>query len=118
MSVTHSSPLVAPVFVVVAPTETTLCSFTRDQLKGAKRVTVQVFNMDAAQTFTGTVYRRKAGMDAWAPSTVPDFFSVNALLSVMADLDVEGTDELEVRGSMSGAGGTVQIGATRKASTP
>ena len=118
MSVTQSSPLVAPVTAAVAPAETTQCSFSRDQLKGAKRVTVQVHNTDATQTFAGTVYRRKAGMTAWAPSTVPDFSSVNPLSSVMCDLDVEGTDELELRGVMSGAGGGVVVGATRKASSP
>jgi hypothetical protein len=118
MSVSQSSPLVAPVTVVVAPTETTLCSFARDTLKGAKRVTVQVYNANAAQTFVGVVYRRKTGMSAWAPSTIGDFASVGPLTSVMADLDVEGTDELELRGTMSGAGGNVQVGATRKAATP
>lgn len=118
MSVSQSSPLVAPVTVTVAPTETTLCSFTRDTLKGAKRVTVQVYNANASQTFVGLVYRRKAGMSAWALSTLSDFVSVGPLSSAMADLDVEGTDELEVRGTMSGAGGNVQVGATRKAATP
>lgn len=118
MSVSQSSPLVAPVTVSVAPTETTLCSFTRETLKGAKQVTIQVVNLDAAQTFVGIVYRRKAGMSAWAPSTLPDFSSVNALSSVMVDIPVEGTDELELRGTMSGAGGNMQVGATRKASTP
>jgi hypothetical protein len=118
MSVSQTSPLVAPVLVSVAPTETTLCSFARDTLKGAKRVTVQVYNTDATQTFEGLIYRRKAGMSAWAPSTMPDFASVAPLASVMADIDVEGTDELELRGTMSGLGGDIQVGATRKAATP
>jgi hypothetical protein len=118
MSVSISSPLVAPVTVAVAPTETTVCSFKRGTLQGAKRITIQVSNLDATQTFNGTVYRRKAGMAAWAPSTIPDFTDLLPLTSVMADLDVEGTDELEVRGTMSGSGGDVEVGATRKAATP
>lgn len=118
MSVSQSSPLTGPTTVAVAPTETTLCSFNRDTLKGASRITVQVYNTDAAQTFAGIVYRRKANMSAWAPSTITDFSSVDPLTSAMADLDVAGTDELELRGTMSGAGGDIQVGATRKAATP
>lgn len=116
MSVGQTFTLVAATTVAVAPTETTLCSLTRTMLRGAERVSVQVYNTDAAQTFVGTVYRRKADMGAWAASTLPDFSSVGALSSVMADIDVEGTDELEVRGTMSGAGGDVQIGVTKVAS--
>jgi hypothetical protein len=81
-------------------------------------VTIQVVNLDGTQTFAGIIYRRKTGMSAWAPSSIPDFASVAAGASVMADLDVEGTDELELRGTMSGAGGSVQVGATRKGATP
>jgi hypothetical protein len=104
--------------VTVAPTETTVASFARSMLNGAKRVTVQVVNLDVTQTFVGVVYRKKSGMSAWAPSTMPDFASIGPLTSVMADLDVEGTDLLEIRGTMSGAGGDVEVGATRKAATP
>jgi hypothetical protein len=47
-----------------------------------------------------------------------DFASVAAGSAVVADIDVEGTDELELRGTMSGAGGSVTVKATRKAATP
>jgi hypothetical protein len=87
-------------------------------MKGAKQVTIQVVNLDATQTFVGIVYRRKAGMSAWAPSTLPDFSSVGPLASVMVDIPVRGTDELELRGTMSGIGGNMQVGATRMAATP
>jgi hypothetical protein len=79
---------------------------------------VGVQNDDGSQTFAGTVYRRLAGMTVWAASTIGDFGSIAAGTSVVADLDVEGTDELEVRGTMSGAGGNVRVKATRKAATP
>ena len=104
--------------VAVAPTETTILSVSRDTLRGAKRLTVGVENLDATQTFAGVVYRRMSGMTTWAASSLPDFSSMPALSSVVSDLDVEGTDELEVRGTMSGAGGDVLVRANRKASTP
>lgn len=118
MSVSISGPLSAAVTVAVAPTETTVLSVSRDTLRGAKRLTVGVENLDGTQSFTGAVYRRMSGMTAWAASSVADFASMTAGSSVVADLDVEGTDELEVRGTMSGAGGDVLVRANRKASTP
>lgn len=118
MSVSVSAPLLAPTTVAVAPTETVVCSFTRDSLKGAKRLTVQVSNADATQTFAGTVYRRLRGMTLWTASTIGDFGSIAPSTAVVADLDVEGTDEVEVRGTMSGAGGNVSVAANRKAATP
>lgn len=102
----------------VGPTETTVDSFTADELRAAKRITLQVVNLDPTQTFTGILYRKKTGMSAWAPSTMPDFSSIGPLGSAMADIDVEGTDQLELRGTMDGLGGDVQSGATRKAATP
>ena len=36
----------------------------------------------------------------------------------MADVDVEGTDELELRLTASGAGCDVEVAATRKAASP
>jgi hypothetical protein len=118
MTVSTSSPLNAVTTVAVAPTETVVLSVARESLRGAKRITVGVQNDDGSQTFAGTVYRRLAGMTVWAASTIGDFGSIAAGTSVVADLDVEGTDELEVRGTMSGAGGNVRVKATRKAATP
>lgn len=118
MTVSISNSLNAATSVSVAPTETTVLSVSRDLLRGAKRVTVGLQNNDASQTFSGTVYRRLNGMTTWAASGMVDFSSVLPLSAVVADLDVEGTDELELRGYMSGAGGTVVVKATRKAATP
>lgn len=118
MSVNPASPLQTPVTVAVAPTETTVLTVTRDSLRAARRITVQIYNADAAQTFAGVVYRKVRNMTAYAVSTLPDFSSIGPLSSVMADLDVEGTDELQIRGTMSGAGGNVQVGATRKGDSP
>ncbi len=118
MTVSTSSPLNAATTVAVAPTETTVLSVSRESLRGAKRLTVGVENKDGSQTFVGVVYRRMNGMTAWAASSLGDFASIAAGSSVVADLDVEGTDELELRGTMSGAGGNVLVKANRKAATP
>ncbi len=118
MSVSNSAIITAISTVAVAPTQTTLMTWTKEQLRGAKRITAYVYNADAAQVFTGTVQRRMAGSTTWASSSIPDFSSIPALTAVMADLDVEGSDEVRIVGTMSGAGGDVQCGATRKAATP
>ncbi len=118
MSISQTAPLRAVATVAVAPTETTIASLTRDELKGAKRVTVYIYNADATQTFAGLVYRKMTNGTAYAPSTLPDFGSIGPLTAAMADLDVEGTDLVEIRGTQSGAGGNVQIGVNRKVATP
>lgn len=98
----------------VATTESTLASFTRDQLRTARKIVVQVYN-PTAQTFTGKVYRKKSGMSGFAVLPVSEFDNIPAGESGMADIDVEGTDQLEVRGQLSGLGGNMQVGANRKA---
>lgn len=118
MTVSTSSPLNSLTTVSVAPTETTVLSVTREVLRGAKRLTVGVENADGSQTFSGIVYRRMSGMTAWAASSIGDFASIGPGSAVVADLDVEGTDELEVRGTASGLGLNVRVKANRKAATP
>ena len=118
MTVSNSATLTALNTVAVAPTTTVLMTWTKDQLKGAKRVTAYVYNADAAQTFVGIVQRRMTNATAWADSPLPDFSSIAPLTAVMADLDVEGSDEVRVVGSASGAGLNALCGATRKAATP
>ena len=118
MSVSQSTTLLAPVVVAVAPTETTLASFVRDDLKRTERITVQIENSDASQLFAGTIYRRQTGMTLWAPSPETWFAAIPAGESRAADLDVYGTDELEVRGYMSGLGADITIGAIRVADAP
>lgn len=118
MSVSNSATLTALNTVSVAPTQTTLMTWTKEQLRGAKRVTTYVYNADASQTFVGTVQRKMTAASSWASSSIPDFSSIPALTAVMADLDVEGSDEVRIVGTMSGAGGNVSCGATRKAATP
>lgn len=109
--------VLAPTVIAVSPTETTLLSLTLSTMRSAERLTVQLANLDATQTFAGVVYRRQSGMVAWADSSIPDFSSIGPLGSAMADLVVGGTEELEVRGTMSGAGGSVRVGATKKDAT-
>ena len=118
MSVSVSGRLTLPTTVAVAPTETVVVSYLREVLKGAQRITVQVVNSDATQTFSGNVYRRLQGAGTWALSDFTDFATIAPLASAVADMDVEGTDEFELRGTMSGAGGNVLVAATRKAATP
>ena len=118
MSVSNSATLTALATMAVAPTTTVLMSWTKDQLRGAKRVTAYVYNQDATQTLTGTVQRRMYNGTAWASSSLPDFSSVSPLTAVVADLDVEGSDEVRLVATASGAGLNAQCGATRKAATP
>jgi len=118
VTVSVSSPLNAVTTVSVAPVETTVLSVSRETLRGAKRITVGVQNDDPSQTFVGALYRRLSGMSVWAQSSIGDFASIGPGAAVVADLDVEGTDELELRGYMSGIGGDVRVKATRKAAAP
>jgi hypothetical protein len=117
MSVSVLAVVSAPTVISVAPTETVLLRVSREHCRASKRVTVQITNNDGSQTFSGTVYRRLNGM-AFAPSTLADFVAVAAGDSVVADLDTEATEELEIRGTMSGAGGNVTVAAVRRAYTP
>lgn len=118
MTISRSGTLTALNTVAVAPTSTTVVSWNRTQLGSTKRVTVYLANLDGSQTFVGQVERRMANSTVWAVSTLGDFASVAAGTAVMADLDVEGSDEVRITGTMSGAGGDVSVGATRKAATP
>ena len=117
MSFSQTGTLLAPTTVTVAPTETTLASFTRDDLKRTKRVTVQI-DGHATQMLTVAIYRRQTGMTRFALSDTGLLTPVLAGESRMADLDVYGTDELEIRGYLDGAGGDVQIGVVRAAELP
>lgn len=113
MSTNRFSVLRAPHTVAVAPTDTTLESFTRDELHTARRVTLQAYNADAAQTFVGIVYRKQTGMTEFSVYDDVTFSAVLPLTSRSLVLDVEGGDLFEFRGTQSGAGGNVQSGATK-----
>lgn len=119
MSVSQSAALRAPHTVAVTPTEKTLDSLTRDELKTTSRVAVQVYNADATQTFNGIIYRKQTGMTGWAVFDSNSLAGVGPLTAApVVDLDVSSTDLLEVRGTMSGLGGNVQIGIMRRAARP
>jgi hypothetical protein len=117
VSVNPATTLRAAHTVAVAPTETLLDSFTREELRTAKRITYQVYN-PTAQTFAGIIYLKVAGVSVFAPSTMPDFANVAPGDSALAHIDVEGVDALEIRGLLDGLGGDIEAGATRKAATP
>ena len=99
----------AIVTVSVLPTETVLKSFAVTDWKTSTRVAIQLVNT-TSQLFTGSIYRRKYGMSAWAPSTEAGLNVIPAGESRMVDLDSFGTDELEVRGYLDGAGGNIEVG--------
>lgn len=101
--------------VAVAPTETVVLSYALGELKATGRVGVQLVNMDATQTFTGGIRRRKYGMSAWAIAADSFFTSIAPMTSELADIDVYDTEELEVFGSMSGAGGDIEVGVSFRA---
>ena len=118
MSVGQSTVLRTPRLVAVAPTETTLESYTRLEIRTAKRITVQVYHANAAQTFSGIVYRRQAGMTGYVVYDDVTLAGVVSGASKDLVIDCEGTDEIEVRGTLSGAGGNVQTGTTRISNSP
>jgi len=91
--------------VTVAPTETTVCTL---DVSTKRRVCLQVVNLDATQEFNGRVYLRTLREDVLAPSEFGDFEALAAGLSVAPILDVEGVSVIELRGTMSGAGGDVR----------
>lgn len=118
MSNSRSTILSAYAQVAVAPTQTVLMSWSRDQIIGARRVTAYVYNSNASQTLVGVVQRRIVNSSVWADSALPDFSSVAPLTAVMADLDVEGSDEVRIVATASGAGLNALCGASRKGATP
>lgn len=109
---TPSVKALAATTVAVAPTSTLLCTI---ECRSSSRVTLQVVNTDGSQTFVGEVRRRTQSETTYAPSTLGDFSSVGPGSSVMADLDVEGTEAIQLWGTMSGAGGNVRVSAQRRA---
>lgn len=118
MSVNPSQVLRAPHTVAVAPTETTIESFTRLELRTASRVTVQVYNANALQTFAGIIYAKQTSMSEFAVYDDVTLASVGPLISKQVVIDTLGIDLLEFRGRQSGAGGDVQTGTTRVSNSP
>lgn len=105
--------LQAPLIVTVAPTTTTILTIATGG--AAELITIQLENLDGTQTFVGTVQRRLASTNTWAASTLGDFEAVAPGTSVVMDLDARGTGDLRLVGTMSGAGGNVQVTARRRA---
>jgi hypothetical protein len=102
-----------PETVAVAPTSTTVVEV---DTRTASTLTLHVTNLDATQTFSGTIERRQYDGQAWAASSLGDFAAVGPETAVMADLDVSGTAFIRLVGLMDGAGGNVSVsGADRTA---
>jgi hypothetical protein len=117
MSVSQTGTLLAPTTVAVAPTETTLATFDRQDLKRTSRITVQIV-APSDQLLTVLIYRRLEGVTTYAPTDDSLFGAIPAGTSKVRDVDVGGTDELEVRAYVDGSGGDVVIGATRTSERP
>ena len=108
------SPPITTVAVAATSTEVFVVDVRDEQW-----LTVQVTNLDVAQTFTGVVERRVSDLMAWASSTIGDFAGIPPagtvdangapLDSVTVDLDVTGAGFLRLVGVMSGAGGNVSV---------
>ena len=116
-AVNPSQVLRAPHTVSVAPTETTLDSFTRAELRTAKRITVQVYHANAGQVFTGIVYVKQTGMTDFAIYDDTQLVAASTVSKIIV-VDTGGFDLIEVRGTLSGAGGNVQTGTTRISNSP
>ncbi len=101
-----------PVIVAVGPTTTTVLEA---DTRFVEDLAVQVTNLDATQTFTGSVTRRTWQETVFSTSPLPDFEVVPPGASVMADLDVRGSAVTRLVGTMSGAGGNVQVSYVRRA---
>ena len=95
--------------VTVAPTETVIATL---DVSTKSRVQLQVVNLDGSQTFDGVLWTRTLYESTWAPSPLPYFAGLLPGASVAPVLDTQGLTWLELRGSMSGAGGDVRWSLT------
>lgn len=101
-----------PTVVAVAPTTTTIAQWN---VRFDEVLTVQLENLDLSQTLNAYVQRRLADGNDWAQAPLDYFEGMAPDSSVVADLDVRGTRELRIVGTMSGAGGDVRVTAVRRA---
>ena len=106
--------VLAPTTVAVAATSTVVATF---DTKTSAVLSVQITNLDGSQVFTGLVTRRLDPTAPYAPTTLPDFSGIGPGGTVVADLDVRGTSQVQITGAMSGAGGNISITARRRASS-
>jgi hypothetical protein len=102
-----------PTVVAIAPTTTPVVELT---VSADEAVTVQIENLSATETFTGTVRRSLDVNNAMADTTMPDFASIPPLGSVVADLVFAFTQKVDVVGTMTGAGGNVRVTAVSRLS--
>ena len=101
-----------PVVVAVGPTSTTLLTL---DTRFVDTVAAQVTNLDPTQTLDVTVQRRTYSEAVWANSQLADLRTVNPGESLMVDLNVGATAMTRLVGTMSGAGGNVQVSYVRRA---
>lgn len=101
-----------PTTVAILPTQTVLATW---DVRSDDVLTVQIDNLDASQTFTGTLQRRLANTLDWAITGETDLSNVPPLTSVCVDINFGAARQLRLVGTMSGAGGDVTITATRRA---
>lgn len=80
------------------------------------QITVQIENLSGAETFTGTVQRRLSTGHNWANSSMTDFNAMAPAANVVADIDVSGSTQVRISGTMTGAGGNAKVTVTRRQS--
>lgn len=90
-----------PVTVSVAPVTTTLATFDTSTTAA---LTVQVANLDGAQTLSCTVQRRATLLSAFVDTTLGDLAAIGPNSSACVDLDCGANVEVRVVGIASGAG--------------
>jgi hypothetical protein len=107
------APLALPRTVVaVAPTTTTIQTFL---VTAGMVLSVQITNLDGAQTFTGVIERRLDRDEAvLAPSPYSDLEVIPPGESRAVDINTASTYEIRISGRMSGAGGNVAASARRR----
>lgn len=106
---------VNPTVVAVAPVSTALFDPLTVGAQGA--LSIQVENLDATETFSGTVRTRLDPDNDMASSTIGDLQGIGPGQSVVVSLSLPANAEVDVVGTMTGAGGNVRVTALPRAST-
>jgi len=104
---------IVPTVKAIAPTTTPVVELV---VSADEAVTVQIENLSATETFSGTVRRALDAGNAMADTTLPDFTSIPPLGSVVVDLVFAFTQRVDVVGTMTGAGGDVRVTAVSRLS--
>lgn len=101
--------------VTIAPVETAL--FSAIKVSAHSALTIQVTNLSGTETFTGTVRSRLDSSHPMARSTLGDLVDLLPGESRTVSVDLPASSELDVVGTMTGAGGPVGVTVLTRNST-